>query len=186
MSQSCLICGGTLTDAFGRPCPNCAKSAIKIVKDTFGVPLQYQGVAFDKSMLPEKAQKTYGVFMEELLDEIITNYAFFQKNILICARPNSGKSVWTYHIYSTLASKGYEIPKLRDIVEVKEIMSSYKNVDEAELYSKARCAIIKIPRDCQPWLFDTISSIISRRVRNNGFTNPSKNVLQTASHRKEP
>lgn len=170
MNQSCLICGGTGTDAFMRPCPNCFKEKIKIVKDLYGVPVQYQNVAYDKSFLPEKEQKTYGKYMEDLLNEILTNYAFFQKNILICSRPNSGKTVWSYHLYSALSDKGYTIPKLRDILEVRDIMSSYKNVDEAELYSKARCAIIKIPRDCPPWLFDSVSSIIERRVRNNGFT----------------
>ena len=90
--------------------------------------------------------------------------------MLICSRPNSGKTVWAYNLYSILSSKGYEIPTLRDIVEVRDILNSYSNKEEVNLISTARCAVIKIPRDLQPWMFDTISYLIERRVRNDGFT----------------
>lgn len=170
MSESCLICGGTLIDALGKPCPNCTKPGERLVPVVSGVPAQYQGVSFDKSFLPSDLQDKYGTFMEELLTTILSDIAFYQKNLVICSRPNSGKTVWTYNLYSELISKGYHIPQFRDITEVRNILNSYDNREEAALYSEARCAVIKLPRDMQPWMFDSISYIIERRVRNNGFT----------------
>lgn len=170
MSINCLKCGGTGFLLSGEPCPDCSEELGVLTPIVHGVPAQYQGIQFDKSFLPEKEQKTYGVFMEELLDNIIHDYAYYQKNLLICSRPNSGKTVWAYNLYSILASKGYEIPPLRDISEVRSILNSYDNKQEAQLFSSARCAIVKIPRDIQPWMFDTMSYLVERRVRSNGFT----------------
>ena len=170
MNSGCLKCGGSGFLAGNKiPCPVCSKER-EVVPIVYGIPAQYQGVHFDKSFLPEKEQKEYGTFMEELLNTIVSDYAFYQKNMIICNRPNSGKTVWAYNLYSMLSSKGYEIPQLRDIAEVREIMTSFTDKEAANLYNTARCAIIKIPRDIQPWLFDSISMIIERRVRNNGFT----------------
>lgn len=170
MGVNCLKCGGTGFMLSGEPCPVCSAEMESAVPISQAVPVQYQGLKFDKSFLPEKEQKTYGVFMEELLETIIHDYAYYQKNILICSRPNSGKTIWAYNLYAILTSKGYEVPPLKDISEVRNILTSYENKDEANLFSTARCAIIKIPRDVQPWMFDTMSSIVERRVRSNGFT----------------
>lgn len=170
MNTGCMKCAGSGKLISGEPCPDCAKELSAIVPISYGVPAQYQGVKFDKSFLPEKEQKGYGEFMEELLNTIINDYAFYQKNLLICNRPNSGKTVWAYHLYAVLSSKGYEIPPLKDIAEVRDIITSYADKELANLYSTARCAIIKVPRDLQPWMFDSISMIVERRVRNDGFT----------------
>lgn len=168
--SSCLMCAGTGKLISGEPCPECSKLVNKVVPIVYGVPLQYQGVAFDKSFLPDKLQKPYGEFMEALLLEIISNAGIFQKNLLICSRPNSGKTVWAYNLYSQFIAKGLSVAPIRDILEVRTILTSYGHVDEAEQFSNARCAIVKIPRDVQFWTFDTMSTLIERRVRNNGFT----------------
>lgn len=170
MSESCLKCSGTGIMANGEPCPDCAKENIKMIPVAYGVPAQYQGIKFDKSFLPEKEQKTYGTYMEELMETIVNDFAFYQKNHLICSRLNSGKTVWAYNLYSILTSKGYDIPPLKDIVEVRNILNSYTDKELAQLYSTARCALIRIPKDVQSWMFDTMSYIIERRVRSNGFT----------------
>lgn len=170
MPTTCLLCGGDGITATGEPCPNCSSEALKKVPVFFHVPVQYQGVRFDKSFLPDKEQSKYGTFMEELLVTIVNDFAFYQKNMIICSRPNSGKTVWSYNLYSVLMDKGYSVPSLKDVVEVRNILNSWDNKEEADLFSNARCAIIKIPRDAQPWVFDTISYIVERRVRSNGFT----------------
>ena len=171
MSKStCLMCGGTGRLVSGDICPECSKSVNNTVPIAYGIPLQYQGVAFDKSFLPDKLQKPYGEFMENLLLEIISNSNIYQKNLLICNRPTSGKTVWAYNLYSHLISKGLSVAPIKDILEVRTILTSYGHAEEAELFSTARCAIVKIPRDIQPWTFDTMSTLIERRVRNNGFT----------------
>lgn len=170
MSTTCLKCGGTGKLVNGELCPDCSKEVGIAVPILYNVPVQYQGVRFDKSFLPEKEQSEYGAFMEELLTTIINDYAYYQKNLLICNRPNSGKTVWAYNLYAVLSSKGYDIPPLKDISEVRDIITSYTDKELANLYSTARCAIIKVPRDLQPWMFDSMSMIIERRVRNDGFT----------------
>lgn len=141
-----------------------------MVPTVYGVPAQYQGIRFDKSFLPEKEQKEYGVFMEELLETIINDIAFYQKNLIICSRPNSGKTVWSYNLYSLVTAKGYEMPPLKDVTEVRNILNSYNDKELAQLFSTSRCAVIRIPRDVQAWMFDTIAYIIERRVRSDGFT----------------
>lgn len=170
MGTSCLKCAGDGIMGNGEPCPVCAKEKLKIIPTVYGVPAQYQGVRFDKSFLPEKEQKDYGAYMEELMETIVNDFSFYQKNLLICSKPNSGKTVWAYNLYSVLSSKGYEIPPLKDIVEVRNILNSYTDKDMIRLYSEARCAIIRIPRDIQFWMFDVMSFIIERRVRSDGFT----------------
>ena len=172
MADGCLICGGTGTDAFFKPCPICSKDTVKMLPRIATVPIQYQGVSFDKSFLPQNMQGNYGTFMEELLMEISTNPGVFQKNMMICARPNCGKTIWAYTLLSVLGSKGIQAPRLMDITEARNIMNSYSKdvLEEATLLSKARCAIIKFPRDIQAWMFDTLSYIVERRVRSNGFT----------------
>lgn len=170
MAKSCLMCGGTGIIIGGKPCPECAKDNEKLAPIVQNVPLQYQGVKFDKSFLPEREQKTFGNFMEELLVTIETDAAFFQKNILICSRPNSGKTVWAYNLISVLSAKGYQIPMLKDITEIRNLLNSYTDKEEAELISTARCCIVKIPRDTMSWMFDTMSYLVERRVRSDGFT----------------
>lgn len=170
MGEGCLICGGTLRTVLGEPCPNCCKDGKMLPPIVKGIPAQYQGVRFDKSFLPAEMQGKYGEYMEELLTTILSDASFYQKNLVICSRPNSGKTIWAYNLISDLASQGLEIPMLRDISEVRDILNSYDNKDLNRQYSEARCVIIKLPRDMQPWMFDSISYVIERRVRNDGFT----------------
>ena len=171
MGKSCLLCGGTRILTNGLPCPDCSKELLKEHLYVDGIPVQYQGKAFERDFLPnELAKSAYADFMEKLFLEITSNISVFQKNYLIISRPNSGKTVWAYSLYSQLSSKGYRIPLLRDIEEVKSIMSYQGSMDEADLYNNARCVIIKIPSGTTPWSFETLRSIVERRVRNNGFT----------------
>lgn len=170
MGSSCLKCGGTKYLADGTPCDNCIGEVLKEIPFIKGIPTQYQNNKFCKENLPLNCKKDYGVFMEDLLNTIIKDINFYQKNYIICSKPNSGKTVWAYTLYSLLLSKGYNVPELKDIIEIKNIFNSYDKVEEANLISSARCAIIKIPRDMQYWYFDTISTIIERRVRSSGFT----------------
>lgn len=170
MSQTCLICGGTLRDANGNPCPVCTKAEVHTTPVVKGIPIQYQGVAFDKSFLPANMQEKYGSFMEELMTTILNDLAFYQKNMIICSRPNSGKTIWAYNLYAKMISKGYDVPPLLDVVEVRDALNSYENKELSRQLSTSRCAIIKIPRDMQFWMFDSISYIVERRVRGGGFT----------------
>ena len=141
------------------------KPKIKIV----GIPSQYQNLVFDKDFLNPALPRKYGEFMESLYDEILENILFYQKNHLICMKPNSGKNIWTYSLITAISERGFSVPQLRDIYEVQEILQS-GNAEEIQLYTTSRCCFIKIPRYLQPWMFDVMSIVTERRVRNNGFT----------------
>ena len=170
MSQTCLICGGTRRTVDGKPCPNCCKNEPTPAPVVSGIPIQYQGVRFDKSFLPNSLQDKYGSFMENLLDTIINDIAFYQKNMIICCRPNSGKTIWAYNLMANLIANGYETPPILDLMEASDAMNSFEDREMSRLISTARCAVIKIPLDVQYWMLNSISSLVERRVRNGGFT----------------
>lgn len=169
--RGCLICGDTGYDAFGEPCKACSSNAESNVLPTLPtIPIQYQGVRFNKTFLPNDMQSEYGTYMEELIERVVKGTDFY-KNILICSRPNSGKTVFAYTVLGMLYNKGIVIPEVRDIIEVRDIMINYyADTDETELWSKAKLAIIKIPVDISVHMFDTMSTVVERRVRNNGST----------------
>lgn len=171
---NCLKCAGTGVLVNGEPCPDCSKELCKASQKKVlqsSVPSQYQGVIFDKEFLPIADRKGYGVFMEELLANITSNFAFYQKNILICSKPNSGKTIWAYNLITMLADKGYSIPDIQDLVQIREILNYNKSsIEQADNISKSRCLIVKIPADVTFWMIDIIGYLLERRVPNNGFT----------------
>lgn len=152
------------------PCPICSKLKVSSLPVISTIPIQYQNVRFDRMFLPENLQETYGIYMEDLIDKIVKQSGFY-KNILICSRPNTGKTIFAYTVYGLLYNKGIKMPEVKDIMEVREILLDYYgDADVADLWSTAKVAIIKIPSDIPPKLFDTVSTIIERRVRNNAST----------------
>ena len=174
MSSNCLKCGGTGKLVNGDPCPDCAeqlcKEAQRMVVQA-SIPSQYQIVNFKKEMLSLDVQKGYGEFMENLMKSILINFAFYEKNILICSRPNTGKTIWAYTLIKSLAAKGYQVPDIQDIVQLRETLNYSKSTfEQVESINKARCLIVRIPADVQFWMIDIILYIIERRVPNNGFT----------------
>lgn len=172
--KGCLKCGGDGTMANGLPCPDCKDEIIKKAmtrRNIANVPTQYQGVSFDKSFLPFDEQAKYGAFMEDLLKTIYADCGLYQKNYLICSRPNSGKTVWGYTLITLLADKGFYLPPIMDLVAVRDILN-YSNRD-AELTKEvqvSRGLVVRVPADAQFWMLDIILYILERRVARNGFT----------------
>ena len=172
--SGCLKCGDTGLMANGEPCPDCAEKLLKQAtkqKHLATVPTQYQGVSFDKSFLPFDEQKKYGAFMEDLLKTIYADCGLYQKNHLICSRPNSGNTVWGYTLITLLSEKGYYLPTIMDLVTVRDYLNySSRDSEMAEVIQAARGLIVRVPADCQFWMLDIIMYILERRVQRNGFT----------------
>ncbi len=174
MDTSCLECHGSGIRADGSPCPVCSKLVQSEAVRSFHnatIPMQYQGVAFDRMFLPVSLQKPYGVYMEDLLSTIVNDYDIYQKNLLICSRPNSGKTVWAYNLIMLLSDKGYNIPTVLDLLTVREHLNyrtDDRDLQRAVEYS--RCLVVRIPADVQFWMFSIIHTILERRVAHNGFT----------------
>ena len=169
----CHICNDELRTGSGRPCPVCCKDGerreveLPVCED---LPQQYQGIVYSKEFIPEALKNTLGSAMETLLIDI--QQQGFCQNILIGARPNSGKTVWAYNVYARLMDKGWNIPKVRDIYEVQRILYSFSKDDEEESsrYNNAKVCIIKIPMDVRSNVVELMSTIVERRVRNGGVT----------------
>lgn len=172
--SGCLKCGDTGIMTNGEHCPDCWEGIVKKAssrKNIATVPTQYQGVSFDKSFLLFDEQKKYGAFMQDLLGTIYADCGLYQKNYLICSRPNSGKTVWGYSLITLMAEKGYYIPSIMDLVTIRDILNySNKNAELAEDIQSARGLVVRVPADAQFWMLDIILYILERRVARNGFT----------------
>lgn len=167
----CLKCGGTgIRPDFTR----CDCTAGKVIELPYyqNIPMQYQGVKFDRSFLPSKLHGSYGHFMEQLLKDCTDGIGTFYSNILICSPPNSGKTILAYNVYSILRSKGITIPIPMDLLEIHVEMTKYynSNIEFLDTLSKSRLAFIKIPLDLPNKFPEIMHTIIERRVRYNGAT----------------
>lgn len=175
MSETCLICGGQGLDLDGNPCPECATKRLKMMSKSYSaalIPFQYQGLEFDKSFLPQALQSTYGAYMEDLLKTISIDYAMYQRNLLICSRPNSGKTVWAYNLINILYDRGFNVPTIQDLVSLRDVIN-HRNYNTTELYeavTESRGLVVRIPADVQFWMFDIVQSVLEKRVAKNGFT----------------
>lgn len=162
----CLKCGGTGLLISGEAC-DCGVKPLFEVPICIDVPTQYQGVKYNKCLVPADIDSSYGRFMEELLTEVTTNMRNFSKNYIICAPPSSGKTVWAYTVYGMLFAAGAAIPEIMDLMQVRDVMLNYYNTDSRalELLSTAPLAVIKLPWDLPNRFPETVSTIIDRRVR---------------------
>lgn len=169
-NRGCLRCGGTGLLLTGGPCPDCAKTEKVTMEYVKNIPMQYQGITFNKEFLPSKMQKGYGDFLQEFLDLCSSvNIESYTRNHLVCSKPNSGKTIWAYNIIGRLNARGIVCPSIVDLTEFRSILNGF-NKEEYDLYSKARCVIVRIPSDIQTWMFDTMLYILERRVNHGGFT----------------
>ena len=167
----CLKCGDTGITVLGEVCTCGAKRDFALPL-CLNVPVQYQGVRFAIEFIDEELRYTYGEFMRKLLVDCTEHLGQFHKNYIICAPPNSGKTIWAYTVYGLLFAKGVQVPEIMDLMQVREIFLDYYNKDQQELerLSTAPLAVIKLPWDLPNRFPETISTIVERRVRANGST----------------
>ena len=170
MGCICLSCGGTGIKLDGSQCE--CQAGLDIQFPALSeIPIQYQETKFNKTFVKSTMPIAYGNYMESLLTDILEKRGAINKNILICAPPNTGKTVLGYSVYGLLYAKGIATPEILDLVEVRGIfMGKCIDVDKMTLWTKSPIAFIKIPMDVPGRYGETISTIIDRRVRNNGST----------------
>lgn len=168
----CEKCANSGQRANGEPCDCGAQGVELIVPPHISIPLQYQTVKYNKIFVRQELQGTLGVFMENLLKEITQNLHAYCKNYVICAPANSGKTVWTYNLYSILYSKGEDVPELMDLMQVRDTVVNYYNEDTALLnrINNSKIMVVRIPMDLPNKFVETMSTIVDRRVRNNCST----------------
>jgi len=163
--MGCLKCGGTGILLSGERC-DCDVNDNLQLPTSMKVPAQYQDIQFDERLVPGHLDISYGRYMSKLLRECTDKCIPFRRNVLICAPPNSGKTVLAYTVYSILYGRGIAVPELMDIMELRNIMMNpYAEQEKFEEFSEAQVAFIKIPQDLPNKLAETMSTIVERRVR---------------------
>lgn len=164
--MSCLKCGGTGILINGEQC-DCGISETVILPTFMEIPFQYQGVTFNEQLLPKKLPSSYGSYMTKLMRECTRELHLFHRNVLICSPPNSGKTIFAYTVYGILYAKGFIVPELMDIIELRELLINpyLENKSQLEAVKQAPVLIIKIPQDLPNKLPETMSMVIERRVR---------------------
>ena len=162
----CIKCGDTGFLCSGERCDCTAGTTIE-VPVCLGIPMQYQNVQFSRILLRNELPTDYGIFMDRLLKEFTSDPYGLHKNYIICAPPNSGKTVWSYTLYSLLFSQGCEIPEIMDLMQARDVLLNYysDNKEALEKLSSAPVAVIRLPWDLPPKFPETISTIVERRVR---------------------
>ena len=167
----CLKCGGTGVRSDGSAC-DCGVVQKIIIPKYLAIPSQYQSVRFDRSFLSSSLQDSYGSFMEKLVSECVERPNQMNRNLLICAPPNSGKTVFAYTVYGMLYAKGVRTLRFMDIVEARQTLLDYYNTDleMLELFNQTPIVILKIPMDVPPRFPEIIGTIIERRVRSGHST----------------
>ena len=169
--MACLKCGGTGFLIGGGRCDCGCKDDI-ILPTTLAVPAQYQSIRFNRLLLPSDLHDSYGIFMEQLIRECTSNVDAFNRNVLICAPPNSGKTVFAFTVFGTLFARGMAMPDVMDLMDARAKLLAIYNVDyeQVELLSRSKLAIIKVPQDLPPKFAETMSMIVERRVMSGGST----------------
>lgn len=165
----CLKCGNTGVMADGTPC-DCRCNQDIDLPVVLAIPEQYQTAEFNKTMLPKNLQYGYGTVCEEIISSIKVNKRYY-KNVLICAPPNSGKTVLSYTIYRILYTNNVPVPPIMDLFEIRRMLANvYQESDELLLLKNAKTAIVRIQLDLPPKFVEYMLSILEFRVRYGGFT----------------
>lgn len=167
----CLKCGGTGWLVNGDRCDCGIQDAI-ILPTSLRIPSQYQDIRFNRMNLRPALQSEYGSYIESLINEISAKAGRIDRNILICAQPNSGKTVLAYTVIGSLFAKGVKVPEVMDLMQIREILMARYNTDVEKIadINSAPIMFVKIPMDVPARFAETMSMLIERRVRFDGST----------------
>lgn len=171
----CLKCGGDGKMANGLPCPDCSKEVVvhKIINVTkSSAPRQYQGIVFNKDFVNMNMGTQYPKFLETLMSEILNLGVAYNTNHVICSRIGTSKTIWAYTLLANLDNKSISNVGIMNLQECKDVMTSWDKdkMKISDSMTKCKCLIVRIPRNANAFLFDTIQSIIEARVINDGYT----------------
>lgn len=166
----CLKCGDTGKKADGSVCDCALGQGATELPLIWEIPEQYQATYFNASFLPRWLHDSYGSVLQGIVSEIKSTKKY-TKNVLICAPPNSGKTVFAYTIYRLFAESNLPVADVYDLNEVRKLMNDiYAKDDRYELLIKCNVAIVKIPMDLPVKFVEVMCTVIDLRLRHGGKT----------------
>lgn len=140
------------------------------------IPEQYQGVSFNPSLIPSDMGDAYRNFMGATYESIVSMKMKY-KNMVICSPPSCSKTMLAYCTIQTLFRKGIETFPMYDVNEIKRIMTDMDfnrkqtyDVKDPEKLLTAPYLFAKIPALLTLDTYDTIATLIDRRVRRGNST----------------
>lgn len=168
--MTCLKCGDTGVMANGQPC-DCQASHNEVeLPVILDIPEQYQNCYFDVSFLPKWLHGSYGSVLQGIISEVKTSKTY-SKNVLICAPPNSGKTVFAYTLYRLFVQNGLPFADIYDLNEVRKLMSDLYDKDgKYTLLTSTKLAVVKLPMDLPVKFAETVCTILDLRLRHGGKT----------------
>lgn len=138
------------------------------------VPEQYRGLTFSTALLPDDIATDYKTDMNDIYALLSTGKGM-NHNYLLCSPHKHGKTVFAYACMERMFRGGLTVFPLCDVMELRRLMRELDmgkpvtlNVREPENLWKATTIFVKIPTYPTWEVFDTMSTLVSRRVRNGG------------------
>ena len=175
--EHCPDCNNTGIDINNNPCK--CKFRVQTFYDTVScmdIPEQYRGILFDRFLLPRDVPEAYGEYMQKLHDNII-NDRVRAHNYCICSPIAHGKTIMAYSCTEQLFRTGVPTFPVFDILELKRILldtdlcrKPLYEVEHPENMLNAGYVFIKIPRVMTWEVFDTMTTVLNRRVRRGNST----------------
>ena len=178
MPKYCVKCGNTHRNPItGSPC-DCVWNADSFFNGVscVSIPEQYQGLVFNKALVPTDLGDSYTNALQDLYSNIVT-MRWQSHNILICSPHQHSKTILAYSCIERLFRASVPVFPVYDVMELRNIISavdsgrepSYK-VDNVENLVEAPYMFVKLPMYPTWECFDTMNTILSRRVRRNNST----------------
>ena len=169
MNFYCELCGNTLSDIMGNPC-ECTNKPISyspILNHCDFIPKIYKGIKFNKDLVKSSMPEIYGNFLDKTRNLLIRGK--FHKNLLLCSPINTSKTIWVYDIIGTLFSLNQEVAPYFDLLEIKRILLDIYSKDFDYIYT-VPILFVKIPLEVNKYIFNSIETLIDRRIKKDVFT----------------
>lgn len=169
----CSICGNTGITPDGQVCQ------CKWDSDTFfstvsclSIPVQYQGQMFNKSLVPSDLGDEYKDYLENLYDDI-TLMRMQYHNVLLCSPHQHSKTIMAYSCIERLFRASLPVFPVCDIMEIRNIINAidlgkkpaYTYAEDSANIIEASYLFVKIPMWPTWECFDTINTLVGRRIR---------------------
>lgn len=170
----CPICGNSgIVPGTGQPC-SCRWNSDTFFSEVscLSIPVQYQGVMFNKVLVPGDLGEEYRSFMENLYTDI-TLLRMQYHNIVVCSPHKHSKSVLAYSCIERLFRASLPVFPVCDVMEARNILNaidlgkepSYSYGEDPVNLIEAPYLFVKIPSWPTWECFDTIGTLIGRRIR---------------------
>lgn len=173
----CPKCGNTGIDIDGNVC-SCSLNIQNFFNGVscLDIPEQFQGVHYSELLVSRDMPEAYCKFLKQLHSDITTCRLKF-KNIAICSPPGRSKTTFAYSCMEALFRQGIPTFPLFDMLEIKRIITDtdmcrkqFYDVEHPENLVQAPYLFARVPRVTTWEVYDTMSTLLDRRVRRGGCT----------------